>query len=68
MEHAMSLKGIDYLVDSAGHRKAVVIDLERWGELWEDFYDALAAEERRNEPTVSWDALKAEMAAEGIVA
>ena len=32
-----TLQGIEYLVDPAGKRTAVVIDLERWGELWKDF-------------------------------
>ena len=44
------MKGIDYLVDESGERKAVVIDLREHGELWEDFYDLLVAEERRAEP------------------
>lgn len=44
------MKGIDFVVDEAGERKAVVIDLDEHGELWEDFYDALVAKEREHEP------------------
>ena len=44
------MKGIDFVVDEAGERKAVVIDLDEHGELWEDFYDALVAKEREREP------------------
>ena len=29
------MKGIEYVVDEAGDRKAVVIDLAEHGELWE---------------------------------
>jgi hypothetical protein len=45
-----SREGIKFLVDEAGDRKAVVIDLAQYGELWEDFYDTLLAKEREHEP------------------
>ena len=54
------MRGIDYLVDERGRRKAAVIDLRAWGKLWEDFQDVLVSESRKNEPTVPWDELKAE--------
>ena len=44
------MKGIEFVVDQEGKRKAVVIDLSEHGELWEDFYDTLLAEERKREP------------------
>lgn len=44
------MKGIEFVVDDAGDRKAVVINLAEHGELWEDFYDALLAKEREDEP------------------
>lgn len=55
------MKGIQFVVDDSGKKRAVLIDLEEWGELWEDFYDVLVSESRKNEPTVSWEELKAEM-------
>ena len=55
------MKGVEFLVDDSGKKRAVLIDLERWGDLWEDFYDVLASESRKKEPTVSWSELKAEM-------
>jgi len=54
--------GIQYLVDGAGRCQAVVINLEKWGALWEDFYDVLVSESRRQEPVVPWEVLKAEIA------
>lgn len=30
----------------------MVISLEEWGELWEDFYDVLVSEARKGEPVV----------------
>lgn len=43
------MKGIEFVVDQEGKRKAVVIDLSEHGDLWEDFYDTLLAEERKHE-------------------
>ena len=54
------MRGIDYLIDEHGRKKAAVIDLRAWGKLWEDFQDVLVSESRKNEPTVSWEELKAE--------
>jgi hypothetical protein len=55
------MKGIQFVVDDTGKKKAVLIDLEEWGELWEDIYDVLISQSRKDEPTVSWEELKAEM-------
>jgi hypothetical protein len=55
------MKGVEFVVDDSGKKKAVLIDLEQWGDLWEDFYDVLVSESRKNEPTVPWSELKAEM-------
>jgi hypothetical protein len=48
-----ALPGIDFVLDSAGRKKAVLIDLRKHGEVWEDVYDALLAEKRRAEPRES---------------
>jgi hypothetical protein len=58
------MKGIQFVVDDSGKKKAVLIDLAEWGELWEDIYDVLVSHARKDEPTVDWEALKAEMAQE----
>ncbi len=55
------MKGIQFVTDDSGRKKAVLIDLSEWGELWEDVYDVLVSQSRRNEPTVPWEELKAEM-------
>lgn len=49
----MPMKGIEFIVEN-GVRKAVV-DLEEFGELWEDFYDAAVARERESEPRETLD-------------
>ena len=46
------MKGVSYITDAKGHKKAVVIDLKKHAELWEDFHDALEVEARRNDPTI----------------
>ena len=58
------MKGIQFIVDDTDRKTAVIINLEEWGELWEDIYDILVSESRRGEPTVPWEELKAEMMAE----
>ncbi len=44
------MKGIEFVTDEAGKKRAVLIDLRTHGELWEDVYDALTATARRREP------------------
>ena len=61
------MKGISFVVDDKGKKKAVVIDLEEWGEEWEDFYDGVISMMRRDEPRVKWEDLKAEMVTEKIL-
>jgi hypothetical protein len=55
------MKGIQFVVDDTGKKKSVLIDLTEWGEVWEDIYDVLVSLSRKDEPTVSWETLKAEM-------
>ena len=59
------MRGIHFVTDENGTRVAVQLDLDEWGELWEDIYDNLVAEERRGEATVSLDDVERELRAEG---
>ena len=52
------IPGIAFVVDSRGRRKAVLIDLEQHGSLWEDLYDAYIAQQRRAEPRESLATVK----------
>ena len=52
------MKGVEFVVDEKGKKKAVVIDLKKHGALWEDFCDVLRAKERENEPRESLASLK----------
>ena len=54
----MNMPGIEFLIDRMGRKKAVLIDLKKHKELWEDLYDAYIAHHRRNEPRESLAAVK----------
>jgi hypothetical protein len=47
------MKGVQFLIDEQGEKKAVLIDLRRHRGLWEDFYDAQKTIERKKEPRES---------------
>ena len=61
-EQESTMKGVQYLVDDRGARRAVVIDLRKQGELWEDFYDRAVAESRCDEPRESLETVKTKLA------
>ena len=53
------MQGIKYVTNEDGKRVAVQIDLKKYGEIWEDFYDVLTAKNRRNEPREALATVKA---------
>lgn len=55
------MRGVQYVVDHEGKPQAVVIDLKKNRRLWEDFFDACVAQERRKEPRDSWKAVEARL-------
>ena len=52
------MQGIRYLIDDAGHKTAVVIDLKKHGPLWEDLFDQMVARRRAGEPRESLEQVK----------
>ena len=60
----IQLEGVQFLVDEHGNCKSVALDLDIWRDLWEDFYDGMLAEATRDEPTILWEQVKAEMDAD----
>lgn len=52
------MKGIQYIIGEAGKKTAVIIDLKKHGEIWEDFYDSLTAHLRTDEPRESFQYVK----------
>jgi hypothetical protein len=61
----MVLEGIQFVTDTSGKRTAVILDLDRYGELWEDIYDILIARDREDEPRESLEEVKKLLIAEG---
>ncbi len=55
------MSGIQFLVNENGEKTAVLLDLQEWGDLWEDFYDILVARSRAEKETVSWSDLESEL-------
>ena len=49
------MKGIEYIKNNKNQKVAVQIDLQRYGKLWEDFYDVLIAESRKDEEKIPLD-------------
>ena len=64
-ETSTSMKGIQFVTDTDGRRTAVIIDLKKHGELWEDIYDALVARRRADEPRESLESVRSRLLRQG---
>lgn len=56
------MEGIHFVTDEKGRKVAVQIDLERYGELWEDIHDHLVASSREHEKSVPFEVVKGRLA------
>jgi hypothetical protein len=52
------MEGLQYIIGDKGKKKAVVIDLDLHGDLWEDIHDILVIEARESEQRVKWEDVK----------
>ncbi len=59
------MKGIQFLVSDTGEKTAVLIDLKEHGRLWEDFYDALLASSRSDDPRESLESVRERLRQQG---
>jgi hypothetical protein len=59
------MEGIHFVTDEKGHKIAVQIDLDRHGELWEDFFDALTIEQRRKVERISLNEVRKRLVRSG---
>ena len=57
------MKGVRFVVDEAGQKTDVIINLKSNPELWEDIYDRALAKKRAKEPRESLDSVKRRLAA-----
>jgi hypothetical protein len=63
----MAVRGVQFVTDSDGRKVAVLLDLKEWGELWEDIYDNMTADERAGERSMPLADFEAELRAEGLL-
>ena len=56
-----------FLTDGEGRKVAVVLPVEEYEELLEDLHDLSVIAERRDEPRVSWDDVKRQLRADGLL-
>ena len=59
----MPMKGVRFVVDEAGEKTDVLINLKQNGELWEDIYDRALARKRAREPRESLESVKRRLTA-----
>lgn len=52
------LDNLKFVVDNSGKKVAVLIDLAKCENLWEDVSDALVSESRSHQHTITWDELR----------
>ncbi len=57
------MEGILYVTDDNNKKKFVQIDLEKYGEMWSEFYDVLIAESRKNDERIPLEEVKRMFAA-----
>jgi len=59
------MNDIQYIVDDKGTKRAVIIDLDKFRDLWEDFYDSLIARSRADEHRESLNTVKKHLSRAG---
>jgi hypothetical protein len=59
------MTGIQFVTDDKGRRTAVLIDLKKHREVWEDFWDGLVSESRRKEKSIPYQEYRANRAKRG---
>jgi hypothetical protein len=59
------MTGIQFITDDKGRKTAVVIDLKKYGALWEDFWDGLVCESRRKEKRIPYEKVRADLVKSG---
>lgn len=55
------MSGIQYVTNEGGKKTAVLIDLRKCAEVWEDFFDHMVAMNRMKEPRESLAKVKARL-------
>ena len=58
---------VQYITNESGERSSVILSIEDFETLLEDLEDLAMIAERRNEPTISHQELKAELKRDGLL-
>jgi hypothetical protein len=56
------MEGIHFVTDENGEKIAVQLDLDRYGDIWEDIYDQILVEKRKAEKRESFEAVEKRLA------
>jgi len=59
------MQGIQYVTDDKGQKIAVQINLKKFGEIWEDFFDNLLSRQRSDEPREFIDSVRERLIKQG---
>jgi hypothetical protein len=59
------MEGVQFIVDSQGKKTGVLINLKKYGTLWEDIYDNLLAQKRKHEPRETLQSVRARLKSQG---
>ena len=59
------MEGIQFVTNDKGKKFPVMIDLRKYGEVWEDFYDSWTARLRANEPRETLESVKRRLRKQG---
>ncbi len=59
------MEGIRFVTDEKGEKVAVQLDLERYGELWEELYDQILLEQRAQEKSEPFEAVEKRLIRQG---
>jgi PHD/YefM family antitoxin component YafN of YafNO toxin-antitoxin module len=63
----MSRKAPQYIVDTAGKKKAVLLPVKEYESLMEDLHDLMVVAERREEPLFTMAEVKKKLKADGLL-
>jgi len=59
------MTGIQFVTAEKGRKTAVLIDLKKHGQVWEEFYDVLVSQSRRDEKGIPLEEVKADLIKRG---
>ncbi len=65
MKETTPLTGISFLTNVKGDKTAVLIDLRKHSQLWEDIYDTILFRKRAHEPRESLQTVKKRLVRHG---